>query len=278
MLIIHVRCKWRHAFLLEKRLQQVPTNRSCIAGVICGVGSHATVNDNGCGLRLVSVSWLAGGWWTDSWTDWRVALAVKTLAGWFWSSVSVASCSDALFLPYICFFCSFCPCSAAAGCPENQGLSLCLQHTLCAQHRVTCVPCIFRHLAVPLHHCNLLSCEPSKRKWIIPSSSARLLFLSTLICPPLRPRLTTKRDLFSCTNTNVPVRWGLLLCQNVFPLLQILIGPIFWTLIDFSLELPAKDQAFVSLWQKLGPNIVPLNPPTSTPIQSEVWRGLNWAS
>lgn len=61
------------------------------------------------------------------------------------------------------FFCSFCPCSAAAGCQENQGLSLCLQHMLCAQHRVTfSVPCIYRHLAIPLHHYNLLSSEPPK--------------------------------------------------------------------------------------------------------------------
>lgn len=49
------------------------------------------------------------------------------------------------------FFCSFYPCSAADGRPENQGLSLCLQHGPRAQHRVTCVLCISMHLAVPLH-------------------------------------------------------------------------------------------------------------------------------
>lgn len=68
------------------------------------------------------------------------------------------------------FFCSFCPCSAAAGCQENQGLSLCLQHTLCAQHRVTfSVLCSFRHLAIPLHHYNLLSYEPPKGSDIFPA-------------------------------------------------------------------------------------------------------------
>lgn len=54
--------------------------------------------------------------------------------------------SDAVFHhTFVVFFCSFCPCSAAAGCQENQGLSLCLQQLLCAQHRVTVsVTCFFK--------------------------------------------------------------------------------------------------------------------------------------
>lgn len=85
-----------------------------------------------------------------------------------WSSFSVASLSDIVFHHTFVFFCSFCPCSAAAGCQENQGLSLCLQHTLCAQHRVTCVPCIFRHLAVPLHH-RSFSSQPLNESELFPA-------------------------------------------------------------------------------------------------------------
>lgn len=40
---------------------------------------------------------------TEVWTDWCVALMLNLWLGLCWSSISVASCSDALFLPYICF-------------------------------------------------------------------------------------------------------------------------------------------------------------------------------
>lgn len=155
------------------------------------------------------------------------------LCGWF--------CVDHPFLLHhaltLCFtmrlfFCSFYPCSAAAGRQENQGLSLCLHHMPCAQHRVTCVLCIFRHLAVPLHLCNLWS---SKR--VISSS------VSFSCEPSYFPRKTPLNYKewfvsFSCSNTPVPVKWGLfhwIWKKKVFPSLWVLIGPIFWTQIGFLL-------------------------------------------
>lgn len=70
--------------------------------------------------------------WIASWLEFDPHFGVMIILPW--SSFSVASLSDIVFHHTFVFFCSFCPCSAAAGCQENQGLSLCLQHTTCVHN------------------------------------------------------------------------------------------------------------------------------------------------
>lgn len=184
-------------------------------------------------ILSVGVMWV----WTDSWTGCLsfeisdcLVLIIRLCCIMLWRSV---------FTIHLFCFCSFCPCSAAAGCQENQGLSLCLQHVLCAQHRVTCsVPCIFQTPGNPFF--TVTTSSPMKvvdfQQFSLPPSPVNPHMF------PCKHCRTTKSDLFvlSCRWTCVVLhpsvepqtlqpqtscKWVLFYCKSLFLFLWVLFGP-----------------------------------------------------
>lgn len=233
----------------------------------------------------------------DSWTDCWIS-HFQSLAGLCWSSISVASCSDALFLPYVCFSVHS---AHALQLLDARRTKVCpYVCTTCWVHNIES-PSVWRVFSDTWQSlCTITTSSPVNLR-----KEGNYFWQFTLSPFPVDPHIFLYKpwnykkviSLFNCVNPNVSgapspccttnrtapdclwsgFDYSVIICvlsskSWLGHFLDIWLISLWRYLLEENIN--GQDQAWVNLWQKPGPNIVSLNS-KPTPLHIKKYNRLN---